>query len=60
MTAILRDKDVHVAWAGDARCIVFRRVNGQLVAVPLIEPQNPEGVRLSVCSDFYNFFTIFK
>ena len=48
MTAILRDKDVHVAWAGDARCIVFRRVNGQLVAVPLIKPHNPEGVRLSL------------
>lgn len=49
MTAILREKDIHVAWAGDARCIVFRRMNNALVAVPLIKPHNPDGVCITTC-----------
>jgi serine/threonine protein phosphatase PrpC len=41
--AILRENVLHVAWAGDARCVVFRRIGQNLVAFPIVNPHNPQG-----------------
>ena len=43
MTAIIREDVLHVAWVGDARCIIFRRINNNIVAFPLTSCHHPEG-----------------
>lgn len=46
VTALVRDAVLYVAWAGDARCILFQRdaTGTKLAAVPLVAPHNAFGV----------------
>ena len=45
VVGIVRDSKLHMAWAGDARGIVFMRgPDGKLVANPIVVPHSPFGV----------------
>lgn len=48
VTVIIREKVIYAAWAGDARIVVFRRMGNTLVAFPIVNPHNPQGVSCKI------------
>ncbi|KAI3630823.1 hypothetical protein MIR68_012258 [Amoeboaphelidium protococcarum] len=43
VVAFLRERTLHVAWAGDARCLIFKKIGDNLVAFPISREHHPVG-----------------